>query len=586
MTAVRHALRELGRNRGFAVAATASVALAVGANAAIFSLVNALWFRPSPLTDPASLVVIYKPVVSSSDGGVLDVHHSVNLAALEKAAAFTGVTAELAATDRLADWQPIVRVEGSERSLATAAVAHDYFQTLGVSVVGRPFERVDDIEGAEAVGIISHALWQTAFNGSLDAIGARLPTHRGALIIVGIAPPDFTAARLGQRYDLWIPLGALGRFNEIAAGGHLDRIMPITIIARLRDKHAFAEAEAQVQAIVDRRATLARLDDVRFRVRAAGDVLAQGTLLRTLWAAAAVVLLLGCVNLAALLLARTESRRHEFAVRLCLGASARDLVRLVAADAVAVCIIGFAAGLVVRHWVIGALAAFRLPSGLTVADLNPGLDARVIAFAFVIAVIGTAVAAAGAVRLTARINGRPATAESISTASPQSLRSRRFLLAAHVALAIVLLGAAAALLVNMRRAMHAPLGFDRDHLLFAEVRHRLSDYTVPLSEPGSQLPVHYAELIQRSQSLPGIRSVAWGAPVFGGIDNAFVQTIWVGGRKEELPLAIRRLGPGYLSTVGATFLEGRDLTAQDAARAISPVDVLMARVKAIRDGGR
>lgn len=581
--ATRSAWRGLRRNRGYTVAAIASVALAVGANAAIFSIVNALWLRPMPVSEPEQLVVVYKPVTSSAEG-VLDVHQASVRNGLKQLDAFAGVTFELAATDRLGDWLPVVRLEGTERKLSTAAVAHDYFQTIGVPVRGRAFRADEDIAGIEPIGVISHAFWQSYFNGAPDAVGRRIPTARGAITVVGITPRDFASVRLGERADVWIPLGALGHFSDLAVGGRLDRIMPVTIYGRLRDDVSVAEAETQVRTVMGRRATLVRLDDVRFRMRALSDVAAQVSLVRVLWSAAALVLLLGCVNLAALLLARTESRRHEFAIRLCLGASAGELIRIVLAEAAVICVAGLALGLVVRHWLIGGLAAFSLPSGLRVADIDPRLDLSVLAFAAILTVVGSAIAVTSAVRLAGRVARQPPTADSVSTPAPQSLHARRSLLAAHVALSIALLGAAAALLVNVRHAMTVPLGFDRDRLLFAEVRPRISGDALPVSEPGSRLPSDYAELLARCEALPGVQAIAYGSPVFGGPSASHAQRLQVDGRREDFPLAVMRVGPGYLSAVGATFLEGRDLATRDGHRAVSPMDVVMARVESIRSG--
>lgn len=581
--AARTAWRGLRRNRGFTVAAMASVALAVGANTAIFSIVNALWLRSAQVSEPERVVVVYKPIASLT-GGLLDVHRGVAIDGLEQLDAFAGMTFELAAGDRLGDWQPVVRVEGTERALSTATVAHDYFQTMGVAVIGRPFLADEDIAGAAPVGIISHAFWQTHFHGAPDAVGRAIPTPHGAITVVGITPPEFSAVRLGERPDLWIPLGVLGHFSDLAVGGPLDRIMPVTIYGRLRDGVSLAEAEAQVRTVLDRRATLVPLDQVQFRIRAISDVAGHVSLLRVLWSAATLVLLLGCVNLAALLLARAESRRHEFAVRLCLGASTRHLVRLVLAEALFICLAGLALGLLFRHWLIGALEAFSLPSGLTVAQIDPRLDARVVAFAAVVAIAGSATAAAGAVGLAKRVARQPPVADSVSTAAPQSLRARRGLLTAHVALSIALLGAAAALLVNVRHAMTLPLGFDRDKLLFAEVRPRLAGDILPLSEPGSRLRTDYAELLERGRALPGVQAIAHGSPVFGGPPALYRQGIRVDGRQEEVRLAMMRVGPGYLSAVGAVFLEGRDLAIADGDRSVSPMDVVMARVESIRSG--
>lgn len=575
-------LRLWGRSPGFTTAAVLSIALAVGANAAVFSIMNAVWLRPLPVEDPDRLVVPYVAAEARSDGSVLDMQPGRSRPALTALDAFSAVTFELAARGRFVDWAPVIRLRDGGPPLDANAVAANYFETLGVKVRGRTFLPEEEYPGAEAVGIISDAFWKSHFGADPNTIGTRLPTTGGPIVIVGIVDGRFRSARLGERRDLWIPLGALGRFSDIGAGLP-HHLMPLTAFARLRPDVTLDAAQAQVRGVLGRKATLRSLRSAAFPLRSEHDLLRQASVLRMLWLAPLMVLALGCANLAALLLARWEGRRHELAVRLCIGAAPRALTGLVMKEVAFLCVAGLAAGLLISLWLVAGVASFEISRDVTVGEIEPALDWRVFGFGVAVAAAATLIAALGSLRTAARTNLTVLMSSAASTGTKRTLSARQWLLAAHVALSVSLLGGAASLGWNVQRALRMDLGFARDEVLFVQMRPRLSD------EPGqrSGLARHWNEyrlLLDRLNTLEGVRAATYGSPIVGAHLTPAPAVLTTSAGSVELPLTALRVGPDYLSDIGARFNAGRDLALGDEYRAINPADFMKARVDAIRSG--
>jgi putative ABC transport system permease protein len=579
---MKTALRLCRHSPGFTAAAVLSIALAVGANTAVFSIVNAVWLRPLPVEDPERLVVPYLPVEARSDGSVLDVQSGRLRPALAALDGFSAVTFELAGRGLFTDWAPVVRLQDGGTPLAANAVAANYFETLGVKVRGRTFLTEEEEPGSEVVGIISDAFWRHHFGADPDVIGTRLQTTGGPIVIVGIVDGRFRAARFGEARDLWIPFGAIGPFSDVGAGVP-NHLMPLTAFARLRPGVTLDAAQAQVRGVLGRKAMLRSLRSVAFPLRSEHDVLRQTTVLRMLWLAPLIVLTLGCANLAALLLARWEGRRHELAVRTCIGAAPTALTRLVMTEAALLCLAGLATGLVFAHWLIAGVASFEISRDITVDEIEATLDWRVFGFGVIVAAAATLIAAVGTLRRAARTDLAVLISSAATTGTPRTLRARQWLLAAHVTLSVSLLGGAAALAWNVQLALGMNLGFARDEVLFVQMRPRLSD------EPGdrSGLARHWNEyrlLLDRLSALEGVRAAAYGAAIIAPQLTPTPATLTTSVGRVEVPLTALRVGPNYLSAAGARFRGGRDLVLADEYRAIDPVDFMKARVDAIRTG--
>lgn len=228
-----HARRSLVRRPGFSYVAVLSLALSVGANTAVFSIVNALSISPPAEDDPSRLAVVYSPVLASSRGEVFDHLRASAGPAIERLPGVAAVTFELSRTERFGDWRPVLRLATTGSTLRATAVAHDYFSVLGVAIVGRPFLPDEERRGADLVAVVSDRLWRQ-WRGEGSAPPEFVATTRGALRIVGVAPPRFHGPRVGDQTDVWIPFGVLDRFSDMLAVSEMAPLMPVTASVRIQ----------------------------------------------------------------------------------------------------------------------------------------------------------------------------------------------------------------------------------------------------------------------------------------------------------------------------------------------------------------
>lgn len=559
---------QLLRARTFALTACVSLALAVGANSAIFSIVNALWFRPLPVRDAARVVVPYRPVVHSPDGELLDDVRLPEAEALAQLSSFEGVTFELSTTTRIGDWRPIVRLKPSLRQVPATAVAWNYFAVLGVPVRGRVFAPGDDRFGAAPVAVISERLRRQAGLADVPA-GSVIDTTRGPVTVIGVAPDGFHGPRIGDQIDVWLPLMALGAFSDLGLDPRIRILTPVAVFARLRSGVTTDAAQAEVRTVLDGRTTLRALRDVAFPLRSEGALERQDALIRTLWFAAVLVLVLGAANLAALLTARAVGRTHHWAVRLSIGATPGALVRLVLEEVLVIAAAGLLLGLLVRYWLLRSIALLEPASGVPVSHLDVSLDWRVLMFALVLVVVSAAVASVGAVRQVAQTGLSTLLASGSSTGSRATMAVRQGLLAAHVALAMTLLTAAVGLIGSVRHAMGVDLGFARDEVIFVRLRPALTQYMTERDD-GPRRTRDYGEAVSRLAALPDIAGVGYGSHLLDGQPAGDeVTAVTVDGVRRQIPMTRLEAGAGYLKAAGVDFVEGRDLSDADARAGVT-----------------
>ena len=559
---------QLLRARAFALTACVSLALAVGANSAIFSIVSALWFRPLPVRDAARVVVPYRPVVHSPDGELLDDVRLPEAEALAQLSSFDGTTFELSTAVRLGDWRPIVRLKPSLRQVHATAVAWNYFEVLGVSVRGRAFALHDDQFGAAPVAVISERLRRQA--GLADVpTGSVLDTTRGPVTVIGVAQEGFHGPRIGDQVDVWLPFMALGAFSDLGLDPRVRILTPVVLFARLGAGVTVGAAQAEVRTVLDQRTTLRALRNVAFPLRSEGALERQNMLISTLWFSAVLVLILGAANLAALLTARAVGQKHHWAVRLSIGATPGALVRLVIKEVLVIAAGGLALGLFVRYWLLRSIALLEPASGVPVSHLDVSLDWRVLAFALCVVVVSAAVASLGAARQAARTGLSTLLASGASTGTRATTAIRQVLLAAHVALAMTLLTTAVGLLGSVRHAMGMDLGFARDEVIFVRLRPALAQYMAERDDVQRRTR-DYAEALSRLAALPDITGVSYGGHLLdaqGAGDG--VTAVTVDGVPRQLPMKHLEAGAGYLRAAGVDFVEGRDLNDADARAGVT-----------------
>jgi len=545
---LRLALRGLRRAPGFAAVAVLTLALGIGANSAIFSVVNAVLLRPLPYQEPDRLVRV-------SDWGYTG-GEFVRLRELSRS--FQQVAAFVSASHGLSG-------DGEPERLDGAVASANLFATLGAStLLGRAFAPGEDEPGRDAVVVLSHGLWQRRY-GSDPGIVGRSVTVDGALrTVVGVMPRDFHFP--SHATQLWIPL-TLDRANLGAlwgSGGY-------TFIARLRPGVTVDQARADVRRVAREIRRENPIWDPGPEYGSTADVMplqrsivgAVRPTLLLLLGVVGCVLLIACVNVANLLLVRTTARQQELAIRTALGGGRGRLLRQLLTESVVLAIIGGIAGLLLAWPAVRALVAL-LPADMPrVAEI--GLDWRVLAFTALLTLLtGVAFgllpalrATGGALHASLKAGGRGGS----RGAGHHRLSSA--LVAGEIALAVVLVSAAGLLVRSFQELRRVDPGFRTERVIAARISPPKQRYA-----DAARQRAFYTGLLQRVAALPGVESAAAvnQLPLRGGVYGLAIR---VEGKFEDmrrtLPMAdhYQIVTPGYLQTMGIPLLRGRWFTDAD-----------------------
>ena len=568
------AFRALVKQPGFTSIAVLTIALGVGANSAIFSVVDAVMLRPLPFRDADRVVLVHEhtpqfPLLSLSAENYRDV--CTDARTLAACGAFRNTTLNMSG--------------GSEPERVTAKmISANVLPMLGVTpVAGRVFSEQEDQPGGEPVAILSHYLWQARFGGAAAALGQRILLDGRPYSIVGVLPPSF---RLFQRADVFLPIGAFIAAQPADRGWH-PGIQPI---ARLKDGVSIDQAKTEIAGIAARleKAYPDTNSQRTMFVTRAQDVMIQGvrTALLVLLAAVAGVLLIACINVAGLLLARGLSRRRDLAVRIALGASRLRIVTHLLAESVLISVAGGAGGLL--------LAAFSVPVLMTL--VGPTLpradtvtvDGRVVLFTFGLALITGVVFGLVPAFQSARVDVREALNEAGRSGMSGGVwqrRARAALVIVEIAVTVVLTIGAALLIRSFGRLQNVSPGFDAAHALVADVPLSGAKYA------NDELRTTVVDrLIERITSLPGVRGAAVTTmlPMSGGGATIHFN---IKGRPpagpEQYTMAGYRVVSGtYFETLGIPLKQGRLLNNRDrqGAPRVIVVNETMARAHFGRDG--
>ena len=576
-TDVRYGVRLLAKNPGFTTAAVATLALGIGANAAIFTVVDALLLRALPVTAPQSLVTLGDParVGAWSMGTPRPDVFSYPL--YREVRDHTDVFSSVLASARLDD--PDLEVDGGVEQVSGRLVTANYFETLGVRpALGRLFAAQDDTTaGADPFLVISYDYWQRRFGASPAVVGRRVRLKHVPLTIIGVAPPGFSGEVVGTRSDVWAPMmmePALmpGRdFLETAD------VSALQVMARLKPGVTLARAAADVNTVARHALTESLVskmssDDlaamrsdywkpVTIAPGGAGLSRLRGqfsTALLLLMVMVGVVLLVACINVANLVLSRSRVRRREIAVRLAIGARGGRIVRQLLTESVLLALIGGALGLLVADWMAAGLA--RWAAGRSGTPLALGLDWRILAFTAAVCLLaGVAFGLAPALRC-ARVPLASALNETGRGASGDRNRSGRALITAQIALGVTLMVTAGVFVRSLRNLQEADLGYQRDALLLARVDLTGSGYAGVAAEHVTQ------DLLDRLAGLPGVRGVTVSSNgLFSGNESS--DAVRVEGsttlRGTDTSIADDEVGAHYFSTIGVPIVAGREILEQD-----------------------
>jgi putative ABC transport system permease protein len=560
----------------FAVIATLSLALGIGANTAIFQLLDAVRLRSLPVKNPQELVDIR--VVDNPYGrtGTFAGHNSQLTNAIweqlrERQQAFSGIAAW--GSDRLN-----LREGGEAQYADVLWVSGGFFETLGVrSLLGRLISAADDTRGCASPGaVISYSFWQAQFGGDGSVLGRKVTLEGHPLEIVGVTPANFFGVEVGRKFDVALPLCVDPIISDDTPRINNPEIWWLASIARLKPGWTAERASVQLAAISPGifNATLPpdydpidRQHYLGFKLGATSAIAGVSALRREyetpLWllmGISAMVLLIACANLANLMMARASTRQREMAVRVALGASRSRLMRQVLAESLVLAVLGGVCGALLAQGLSRFLVAF-LSTQSTTLFLNLHPDWRVLAFTGGLAILTCLLfgltpaiqASHTAPGEAIKVNGRGL------TATRHRFGLRRALVVTQVALSLVLLVSALLFVQTLQNLSNLDAGFQQNNILISDVD--LSHLQIPTA----QRLAFKRELLTRLRAIPGITSVAQVVivPVSGKFwnDNVNVQ----GSDAQRRVSNFNRVSPQYFQTMGTPVMAGRDFLDTDTA---------------------
>jgi predicted permease len=573
---IRYALRMLRKNPGFTSVVILTLALGIGANTAIFSVINALMLRTLPVREPQQLVAVGDPihVHSWSDGTPRTDLFSYPLYC--EVRDHNNVFSSVLASARLDSLQ--IRIDGGPEKVRGRLVTGNYFETLGVeALLGRTFTGEEDrVPGSDPVVVISYRYWRARLSGDPSVIGRTVRLNNYPFTIIGVAPPEFSGEVVGDQADLWVPM----MMEPQVVPGRDYLVTPDTstllLIGRLRPGVPIQQARENVDAVVkvaltetlsgelsadDRGAMRTMKFDVP--VSPGGRGLSRlraefATPLLLLMGLVGAVLLVACVNVANLMLARSATRRREFAVRLAIGAGRGRIVRQMLTEAVLLAAIGGVLGLLMARWAAAALV--HLASRGSGNGLAVSLDWRVLAFTGAVClVVGLAFGLAPASHfLKLELTRTLAEGGRGETRGPG--RAGGILISSQIALGMLVLMVAGLFVHSLRKLEQFDLGYSRDHLVLARVDFVASGYK------GPEVLNQTRKLLEGLSNLPGVRSVTLSSNgLFSGTESSDDIRIegFIPGKREDLHTADDEVGPNYFSTIGVPIVLGREINQQD-----------------------
>jgi putative ABC transport system permease protein len=553
---LHYAARMLIKNPGFSMIAVVALALGIGANTAIFSVVNAVLLRPLPYRNPDRLVTLWQD--HRERGGPEKEWASPDnfFDWRDKNQAFDHVTA-------LVGWVPTLTGLGEPEDLTGAAVSHDTFTMLGVEPIqGRTFRPDEDQVGAEKVVVLSHRLWSRRFNADPDLIGKSLTLGGESFTVIGVMPAGFTMPII-RDVELWRTFRpALG---PVTCG---RGCLTIRVMARLRPESTIEGARAEMSALAGALAEQYPQPNsgvgttiVGLQEQVVGET---KTALMVLLAAVALVLLIACANVANLLLARASVREKEIAVRAALGAGRPRLVRQFLTESVLLGLTGGVLGLLLAFWMVELLVTLS-PDGTPRVD-EIGIDAPVLAFTIAVAVLTGLVFGLVPALQSSNPNLNQTLKEGRGAGeATRRRRLRSVLVVSEIALALMLMVGAGLLMKSFFNLIHVDPGFNATNVVTMRVALPRTRY------PERHQPAaFFAQLTERVGQLPGVEAAGAISTLplgGGGTDSNFI----IEGRPEappgeEDPVAwYSSVTPAYFRAMGIKLIKGRLFTEQDRA---------------------
>ncbi len=593
---IRYGFRMLAKSPGFAAVAILTLALGIGANTAIFSMIDAILMRSLPVQDAQRLVVLKWSarkridIHSSSSYGDCNQQrqrNGPNSSCSFSEPFFHEVAQQKNAFSNVAAFSGGGQVDlsgnGSASVLYSQAVSGEFFPTLGIrAAAGRLIAPSDDSVSAPPVVVLNYGYWKSEFGGSASAIGKTIRLNNVPFTIIGVAEARFDSLSPGQIYDLWVPLSVLPAIHP----GPQATARPtdiyswwLVVIGRLKPGVSRGQAQADVTTLFRNdmlhgaKPQSKPEDDPRVSALPAqsgltGSTTRISTELYALMLAVGIVLLIACANVAGLLLSRAAARQKEIAVRLALGAGRGRIVRQLLTESTLLSLVGGALGILFAVWGTRAIVSLIAGNSTRAFGFSPSIDGRVLAFTLAASVLtGIIFGLAPAFRGT-RVDLTPALKEGSGSSTGIGRAGGRWftlgngLVVLQAALAVVLLVGAGLLVRTLENLKNVDPGFDTRHLLTFALGPTLIGYKTP------QIDVFYRDLQERLAALPGVESVSYSSSTLLSGDlwgtSVHLQGAPKGQESDADELAV---GAKFFSTMHMRLLSGRTFNSADFAQA-------------------
>jgi predicted permease len=579
-----YGVRLLAKSPGFTSVAVLSLALGIGANTAIFSLIDTVLLKMLPVKDPQQLVALTDPDSSGvnigTSRGDRNLLSNREFEALrDRTQVFSGMLAVQSNMER-----SNASVDGKAlEELQTRLVSGGYFTVLGASsLVGRTFTAADEHgPGSAPYAVISYAFWQRRFGGSPAALESRIHIGKADLNIIGVAQPHFLGENVGATPDLWIPLAMQ---PQIMPGRMWLEDNP----ERIAEKVEWLQVIGRLKPGVSRKQAQANLDVIFKQIiaeefsqlsRSEPDILKQNVVLHdagngvsslrghfadplyVLMAVVALVLIIACANVANLLLARATSRQKEMGVRLALGASRPRIIRQFLTESLTLSIAGGLLGSLLALYGVRLLVAMvQRTAGSLMLDVRP--DPRVLLFTIGVSLLTGLIFGFAPAWRSAGVNVGNTLKEAGRglTGSSAKIGAGKMLVIGQIALSVMLLIGAGWFIRTLRNLENVDLGYRRDKIVLVRADFLSAGYT------GNRLPIAYNEVRDRLSRIPGVRAVTYSENgLFSGTESGDLITVEGYKPKNSADAHARfdQAGPAYFATVGIPIMLGRDLGAQD-----------------------
>ncbi len=578
---IRYGFRGLLRRPAFTIVALVILALGIGANTAIFTLINAVVLKPLPVSKPEELVLFNESAnegTRTSDGDISSGRWDIfSYAAYRYFREHNPSFQELSAFRSGESRVSVRRTDGPSGETTERASGHlvsgNYFAVLGVNAMhGRVLTNEDDSPAAQPAAVISNGYWKQKLNGDAQIVGKNILLNGTAFTIVGVMPVEFFGTRVRRSPDFWLPLAFQPQIEMRKSYLDDQNTYWLNLIGRLKPTVRIEEAQASVNAalhqFLTQQAGSQLSDDNRLAIQNTYVQLAAGgrglsglrsfysQALRMLMVIVALVLLIACANVGNLLLSRAAARQAEISLRQALGASRARLVRQLLTESLLLAVIGGVAGVLLAQWGVSVLVA-RL-AATSPLDVKP--DLSVLLFTAGISLVsGVLFGIAPALRAT-NTDLTTALKEKTSHGRKSRFNLGSALVVSQVAVSLILLVGAGLFARSLIKLQQEDLGFNRDNVLLASVDTRLAGYKA------NELSGLYRQLYDRLSALPNVSSatLATYSPMSGTNRNS---TITVRGytpaKGEDVAVSDLLVGPSFAETLGVPLLLGREIGLQD-----------------------